>query len=69
MKVLNRTIEVRGNKRNRTFTIRLKDNLGITYTKYRTIPFSKHEFKQAELFWTQNEWDNFLKSDDYYTVK
>ena len=36
--------------------------------KYRTLPFSKKEFEHADSFWTGNDWQNFLKTDEYYKI-
>ena len=62
-----KTITATPNYTNRTFTIRIYIN-GKFYFKYRTIQMSKKEF-EAELNNTQNDWSNFLKSNDYYLVK
>jgi arsenate reductase-like glutaredoxin family protein len=54
-------IMVKANKSRRTFTI-------ITdVAKYRTYQMSKEEF-QSCLHNTQNDWRNFLRSDDYYKI-
>lgn len=58
-----REINVNGNKRKRTFTIRTESG------KYRTLPFTRQEFEQADRFWTGQDWQNFLKTDAYYPVK
>jgi hypothetical protein len=50
----------------RTFTLRCSDN-GVNYAKYRTTVMTQEEF--AETLWnTQNDWEQFLKCDDYYKV-
>lgn len=60
--ITGRKIKVSSNKQNRTFTI-------ITgAAKFRTNQMSGEEFSNC-LFNTGNDWDNFLKSDDYYKVK
>lgn len=60
--ITGRKIKVSSNKQNRTFTI-------ITdAAKFRTNQMSMEEFSNC-LFNTGNDWDNFLKSDDYYKVK
>lgn len=60
--ITGRKIKVSSNKQNRTFTI-------ITdAAKFRTNQMSREEFSNC-LFNTGNDWDNFLKSDDYYKVK
>lgn len=50
------------NKSKRTYTLRVNGN------KYRTITMSKQEFESA-YYWTQNDWKQFLKTDEYYKVK
>lgn len=61
------TIEATANHAKRTFTLRTFYN-SVQSTKYRTIPLSKEEFKSC-LNNTENDWKEFLKSDDYYEVK
>ena len=56
------TINVKSNRTARTFTIRTE------YAKYRTTKMSKEEFVSAEN-WTVNDWQQFLKTDEYYPVK
>ena len=54
-------IKIGTNYSKRTFTI-------ITETaKYRTIKMDKIEF-QSCLHNTGNDWKQFLKSDDYYSI-
>ena len=62
-----KTITATPNYKNRTFTIRtfIKGKLN---NKYRTIKLSKAEF-ESELNNTENDWSNFLKSNNYYLVK
>ena len=62
-----KTIKASPNYKNRTFTIRTFIN-GKLNNKYRTIQMSKKEF-EAELNNTQNDWSQFLKSNDYYLLK
>lgn len=50
------------NKSARTYTLRVDGN------KYRTIRMSKEEFESA-YYWTENDWRQFLKTDEYYKVK
>jgi len=50
------------NKSARTYTIRVNGN------KYRTLQMSKQEFNSA-YYWSENDWKQFLKTDEYYTVK
>jgi len=54
-------IRVTANQSKRTFTIRTET------AKYRTYPMSQEEFDSNE-FNTQNDWRQWLKSDDYYKV-
>ena len=60
------TLNVTANQSKRTFTIR-KVVDGKTITKYRTFPMPQEEFDREEMN-TENDWKQFLKSDDYYTV-
>lgn len=55
------TIKATPNRSKRTFTIR------TGYAKYRTLKMSKEEFESAE-FWTENDWKQFLKTDEYYKI-
>lgn len=66
MKTLNESIKVSANQSNRTFTIRKYFNNKI-FAKYRTIKMSKEEFNNFEMN-TENDWKNFLKTDEYYKV-
>lgn len=65
-KMKNETIKVTANQSKRTFTIRKYDNDKV-YAKYRTYPMSQEEFDSEEMN-TENDWKQFLKSDDYYIV-
>jgi len=60
--ITGREINVQANKSKRTYTIRTES------AKYRTFPMSKDEFNSA-YYWTGNDWAQFLKTDEYYTVK
>ena len=62
-----KTITATPNYTNRTFTIRTFVN-GKLNNKYRTIKLSKLEFEN-ELNNTENDWSQFLKSNDYFLVK
>jgi len=64
MKNLTETIKVKSNKSNRTFTIRKYIGSKL-FAKYRTIEMSQEEFENEEMN-TENDWKQFLKSDDYY---
>ena len=56
------TFKATANHSKRTFTIRKNG------TTYRTFKMDKEEFNSA-LYWTENDWQHFLKSSDYYKVK
>ena len=60
------SIKVKSNKKARTFTIRTYHD-GKFVSKYRTIPFPKLEFECME-YNTENDWRQFLKTSDYYSV-
>ncbi len=60
------TIKVAANQSKRTFTIRKYIN-GKLFAKYRTTGMSQEEFDSEEMN-TENDWKQFLKSDDYYRV-
>ena len=60
------TIKVTANQSKRTFTIRKYVN-GVLFVKYRTIQLSQQEFDREKQN-TENDWKQFLKSDDYYKV-
>jgi len=60
--ITGREFNVTPNHSARTFTIR------VDGTKYRTLPMTKNEF-QSCLSNTGNDWQQFLKGTDYYTVK
>ena len=57
-----RELKVSSNKSKRTFTIITESG------KYRTLPMSREEFNN-NLYNTGNDWQNFLKSDEYYKIK
>jgi hypothetical protein len=63
----NITITAKGNQRERTFTLRCYNN-GKMYAKYRTTPMTQEEF-DSEGMNTQNDWKQFLTTDEYYKVK
>lgn len=55
-------MKITSNKSARTYTI-------VNETaKYRTFKMSKQEFESA-YYWTENDWKQFLKTDEYYKVK
>ena len=56
-----RQIRVSANYFKRTFTIKTESG------KYRTNKMSKEEF-QSCLNNTGNDWQNFLRSEDYYKI-
>ena len=59
--ITGREIRIASNQNKRTFTIRTESG------KYRTYPMSREEFNSCE-YNTGNDWNDFLKSDDYYRV-
>ena len=66
MKTLNSTLNVTPNYSKRTFTIRKTYEDG-SKAKYRTSIMNQEEFDTEEMN-TENDWNQFLKSDDYYKV-
>jgi len=66
MKTQKETIKVTSNQSKRTFTIR-KYIDGKFFVKYRTFPTSQDDFDTEE-YNTENDWKQFLKSDNYYKV-
>ena len=62
-----KTITATPNHKNRTFIIRTFVN-GKLNNKYRTIKTRKPEL-ESELNNTENDWIQFLKSNDYFLVK
>ena len=60
------TLKATPNYSKRTFTIRKTYTDGMK-VKYRTCQMSKDEFSDCEMN-TENDWKQFLKSDDYYRV-
>jgi hypothetical protein len=67
MQVSNQTIKVKANQSAKTFTIRTYVS-GKFSAKYRTVKMSKEEFNSSE-YNTENDWKQFLKSDEYYVVR
>lgn len=66
MTTLNETIKATSNQSKKTFTIR-KYVDGKLSAKYRTIQLNEGEFNSCESN-TENDWRQFLRSDDYYKV-
>ena len=66
METTNETIKATPNYSEKTFTIR-KYNKETLTSKYRTIPLPKEEFESCEHN-TENDWKQFLKTDEYYSV-
>lgn len=64
--ITGREIKATPNYKNRTFTLRCTDPNGYK-VKYRTIPMSIEEFESSE-YNTANDWQQFLKTNDYYIV-
>ena len=61
-----RELQVSLNYSKRTYTLKFKYSDGATI-KYRTTPMSKEDFNN-NLLNTENDWLQFLKTDDYYKV-
>lgn len=61
--IAGRVFRLSFNNSKRTVTIRTDSGF-----KYRSYPLSKEEF-QSVGFWTGNDVQNFLKTDEYYKVK
>jgi hypothetical protein len=54
-------------------TVRLNDatrtaTIWTNVSKYKTLPLNKEEWQSVE-YWTGNDWNNFLKTDQYYNAK
>ena len=60
--ITGRKIRVGSNYSKRTFTIKTDSST------FRTFKMTKEEFNE-NLYNTANDWNQFLKSDDYYKVK
>jgi hypothetical protein len=58
----NYIIKVTSNEAKRHFTLWTS-----TGNKYRTIPMSKEEFQSCKHN-TYNDWKQYLKSDEYYSI-
>jgi hypothetical protein len=54
-------MKITSNKSKRHYTI----NVG--YATYRTLSMDKIEFESA-YYWTENDWKQFLKTDEYYKL-
>lgn len=59
-------IKATPNRSRRTFTIRSLEN-GKTVAKYRTLPLPADEFEDME-YNTENDWRNFLRTNQNYFV-
>lgn len=60
--ITGRQISVRPNFSARTFTIKTSEG-----SRYRTTRMNKQEFDSC-LYNTGNDWNQFLKSSDYYRL-
>lgn len=60
--ITRRQINATANHSKRTFTIR------VDGAKYRTTKMSREEFNTS-LYMTANDWQQYLKGSDYYSVK
>ena len=63
MSITGRTFRLSFNNSKRVLTI--KTDSGFTYRSY---PMGKEDWQSVK-FWTGNDVQNFLKTDDYYEVK
>ena len=61
------TITATANFSKRTFTIRRFYD-GKLFAKYRTVQMGVEEFDETEMN-TSQDWKDFLKGQDYYSVK
>jgi DNA polymerase III sliding clamp (beta) subunit (PCNA family) len=59
--ITERELKITSNKSKRHFTIKTESS------KFRTFTMSKEDFNSCENN-TGNDWNQFLKSDDYYKV-
>lgn len=59
-------IQATANHSKRTFTLRTYHEGKLSF-KYRTCKMDEEEFEEA-LYRTQNDWKNFLNTDNYYKV-
>lgn len=57
------SIRVTANRSKRTFTLRKGSSI------YRTNKFESQEFHSALMHWTQSDWRQFLKTDEYTVIK
>jgi len=60
--ITKRELKVSSNKRERTFRIKTES------ATFKTISFSKQEFENA-YYWTGQDWQVFLRTDEYYQIK
>lgn len=60
-------IIAKANKTKRTFTLRKYDNRGELIGKYRTLPMTREEYEE-NIYNTNQDWVQFLKSDQYYNI-
>ena len=63
----NGKIRISKNDSKRTYTIRMYDN-GKCYAKYRTNKVCTLDFVSM-LYWTENDWKSFLRTNEYYKIK
>lgn len=59
--ITGRQIKVRPNVSKKHYTIVTESG------RYRTLPMGNEEFNNAN-YWTGNDWQNFLKTDEYFKV-
>lgn len=60
-------IKATANHSKRTFTLR-KYNGSELIAKYRTFPMNKEEFESSQIN-TENDWKQFLTSDEYDVIR
>ena len=55
------------NESRKTVTIRKYDGSKLLI-KFRTYPMDKEDWNSSQ-YWTYQDWNQFLKTDEYYVVK
>jgi len=66
MRTKNERLKVTSNEKERIFTIQSFIN-GDLFATYETIEMSQEEFEENENN-TENDWRQFLKTDNYYVI-
>lgn len=57
------------NKRERTITVAVFNSDGQFLAKYRTIRLDSDTFRYYTNFATIGDWEQFMKTDEYYKIK